>query len=195
MNRIGHLCRIGEIMVLQEKNYIAKQRKKHFILGLCLTLVVLGIFAFGLIMTKTRANLFTVCACVTAIGASLFITRWISFSRYKDGEEAIALLLEALPQADQIYHSAIIPYAKGTAYFEHIVVIGTKIYLIAYTKKQIEQHGKAVQEVLEMKGILRKNLSFIVIENVEQMKKYIPKMEQAEKSTCEYGSKISEILM
>ena len=64
-------------MVLQEKNYIAKQKKKYFIWGMCLTLLVFGIFGVGLWLTKTRANLFTVSACVIAIGAALFITRWI----------------------------------------------------------------------------------------------------------------------
>lgn len=182
-------------MVLQEKNYIAKQKKKYFIWGSCLTLVVFGIFGIGLWMTKTRANLFTVSACVIAIGAALFITRWISFSRYKDGKEEIANLLETLPEGVQILHSAIIPYAKGTAYFEHIVVTGSKIYLIAYTKDQVEKYGAAVQEVLEMKGILKKHLCFLVIQNVEQMRKYIPKIEQQEKDSNNYGAKISEILM
>lgn len=182
-------------MILQEKNYIAKQKKKYFIWGICLTIVVFGIFGVGLWITKTRANLFTVSACVMAIGAALFITRWISFSRYRDGNEEIANLIETLPDEVQILHSAIIPYAKGTAYFEHIVVTGSKIYLIAYTKKQVEKYGAAVQEVLETKGILRKQLCFLVIQNVEQMKKYMPKIEEQEKSSNDYGAKISEILM
>ena len=75
------------------------------------------------------------------------------------------------------------------------MVTSSKIYLIAYTKEQVEKYGAAVQEVLEMKGILRKQLCFLVIQNVEQMKKFMPKIEQQEKSSNDYGTKISEILM
>ena len=206
-------------MILQEKNYIEQQKKKYLIRGVLWTMVVLSIFGIGLLLTGTRANLFTVSACLFAIVASLFITRYISFSRYKDGDLKRAQLLENMQGRYHIYHSCIIPYTKGTAYFEHMVVTAEKIYFIAYTKEQVQKYRLCVEEGLGAKGIGPKRLCFLVAKDDYQMESHMKRIEketvtshqqeakllegqlaESEKSPLEealesYSKKASEILM
>ncbi|MBQ1274751.1 MAG: hypothetical protein U0L26_14150 [Cellulosilyticum sp.] len=189
-------------MILQEKDYIHKKKKKYLILSIIWTSMVIAIFIVGLVLTGTRANLFTVSACLLAIVASLFITRCISFGRYKDGDKERAKMLEDLKGNMHIYHSGIVPYDKGTAYFEHILVTTEKIYFIAYTKEQVEKYGKWVQEVLGGKGISSKQIKFLVAQDKDQMKKHTDRIEK-ELENCDtqknpidvYSNKINEILM
>ncbi|MBE6022365.1 MAG: hypothetical protein E7231_03910 [Cellulosilyticum sp.] len=206
-------------MILQEKNYIGKQKKKYLIQSMIWTILVLGIFITGLCLTGTRSNLFTVMACLLAIVASLFITRFISFNRYKDGDEERAKLLESMQGNYHIYHSSIIPCLQGTAYFEHMIVTAKRIYFIAYTKEQVEKYRTHVEEVLGARGISSKDLCFLVASDSKQMDHHKKRIEkeittsrqldveekkshqaESEKSPIEdtleaYSNKASEILM
>lgn len=196
---------MGECMILQEKNYIAQQRKKYLIYSVIWTLVVFTLFITGLLLTKTRANLLTVSACIMAIVAALYITRWISFSRYKDGDCKSAELLEEMSGDYHVYHSAIIPLTKDVARFEHVIVTGNIIYFVAYTKEQVVNHREEIQELLASRGIAMQHLCFLVAQDVNQMKQHANRIEKdMEKNhpkgtTSEqldvYSKKISEILM
>ncbi|MBP3887481.1 MAG: hypothetical protein J6F30_07470 [Cellulosilyticum sp.] len=197
---------MGENVILQEKNYIAQQKKKYLIYSIIWTAVVLVTFGVGLLITKTRANLFTVSACLTAIVAALYITRLISFSRYNDGDFERANMLESISGNYHIYHSAIVPLEKGTAPFEHIMVTESKIYFIAYTKQQITQYREDIKVLLGQFGIASQHLCFLVAQDVSQMKQHTNRikkeMETISKHQGEgtdyleaYSKKISEILM
>ncbi len=197
---------MGEIVILQEKNYIAKQKKKYWVYSIIWTAIVFATFICGLVITKTRKNLFTVSACLTAIVASLYITRLISFSRYKDGDLERAELLEKISGESHIYHSALIPLDKGTACFEHIMVTENKIYFITYTKEQVTKYGQSIQNLLGQFGISAQHVSFLVALDVSQMKQHAnritkeienrnhTKSETSNKLET-YSQKISEILM
>lgn len=187
-------------MIKQEKDYIKKQKKKYLIASLFWSIVVLIIFITGLVLTKTRANLFTVCACVMAVVASLFITRFISFSRFHDCDEERASMLEAMNGTYDLYHSAIIPYASGSAYFEHVVVTGTSIYFIAYSQAQVEKYRTWMQELLGTKGIGSSHLYFLVAKDSDQLRHHINHIEKEDKLAGkdrfqDYSSKVNEILM
>ena len=197
---------MGEIMILQEKNYIAQQKKKYLMYSVIWTIIVFALFGIGLLLTKTRANLFTVSACLMAVVAALFITRWISFSRYRDGDYERAELLEKMEGNYHIYHSAIIPLAKDVARFEHIIITENKIYFIAYTKAQVVQQREAVQELLANNGIASQYLCFLVAQDVNQMKQHTnrikkemensnPSKETIPNKLELYSKKISETLM
>lgn len=197
-------------MIKQEKNYIKKQKKKYLLAGIVWSLIVLIIFGIGLLLTGTRANLFTVCACVIAIVASLFITRFISFSRYHDGDEAYAKLLENMTGDYALFHSAIIPGQKGTAYFEHVVVMNQVIYFISYTKEQVKQYRTWIIDGLSLKGIGAAHVHFIVAKDIKQMEQHVARLQKAildhpndvhseqseEKGMLEeYANRMNEILM
>lgn len=191
-------------MILQEKNYIHNQKKKYLLLSCVWTVIVLVIFITGLLLTGTRANLFTVSACLIAIVASLFITRFISFSRYKDADNERAEVLEHMEGQYHLYHSALIPYEKGVAFFEHIIVTSKRIYFIAYTKEQVEQYREWVQELMSVRGVATKYLQFFTAKDVAQMKNHRSRIENEiiedqneEASTAleTYSKKINEILM
>lgn len=188
------------MMIKQEKDYIKRQKKKYLIASSFWSAIVLIIFVTGLILTKTRANLFTVFACVMAIVASLFITRCISFSRFNDCDEERASMLEAMNGTYDLYHSAIIPYASGSAYFEHVVVTELGIYFIAYTKAQVDKYRTWMQELLGTKGIGSSHLYFLVAKDAVQLRHHISHIEKEEKLVSkdrfeDYSNKVNEILM
>ena len=197
-------------MVKQEKNYIKRQKKKYLLAGIIWSIIVLIIFGTGLLLTKTRANLFTVFACVIAIVASLFITRFISFCRYHDCDEACAESLESMSGDYALYHSAIIPSNKGTAYFEHVAVTSQAIYFISYTKEQVMQYRTWIIEGLGSKGIGASHVHFIVAKDLKQMEQHVTRLQktildhpnsvhtdQAEEKGRleEYSNRMNEILM
>lgn len=186
-------------MILQEKNYIKKQKKKYLIHSCIWTVVVFVLFGVGLLLTGTRSNYFTISACVMAIVAALFISRFISFSRFKDGDETRACLLEAMKGNYQIFHSGIIIDASGTSYFEHIVLTSKSIYLIAYDEAKMKKYQLWAEKCLINKGIPTKSIHFLVALNEISMKNIAHRIE---KDACvtnekleEYSKILNEILM
>lgn len=186
-------------MILQEKNYIRQQKKRYLIHSCIWTGIVFVLFGLGLHLTKTRSNYFTISACVVAIVAALFISRFISFNRFKDGDEAKAGLLEKMKGSYQIFHSGIITTTSGTSYFEHIVVTSRSIYLISYDEEKMKKYRLAAEKSLVNKGISVKSIHFLVAKNEVQMKNITLRIE---KDACvtggkleEYSKMINEILM
>ena len=72
-------------MILQERNYIKQQKDKYLKSTVIWTACILIIFVAGIFILDTRKSYFTVFAGVLVIGAALNLTRWIGFSRFKDG--------------------------------------------------------------------------------------------------------------
>ena len=186
-------------MILQEKTYIKKQKKKYLIHSCIWTVIVFVLFGLGLLFTKTRSNYFTISACVMAIVAALFISRFISFSRFKDGDEAKACILETMKGCCQIFHSGIIIDDAGTSYFEHIVVTSRGVYLIGYDEAKMKKYRSATERSLVNKGIPAKCIHFLIVRNEVQMKNIALRIE---KDACitngkleEYSKMINEILM
>lgn len=186
-------------MILQETNYIKKQKKKYLIHSCIWTAVVCVLFALGILLTKTRSNYFTISACVMAIVAALFISRFISFSRFKDGDEEVACLLNRMKGSYQIFHSGIIIDASGTSYFEHIVVTSRSVYLIGYDEAKVRKNRLAAEKSLVNKGIPAQCIHFLIAKNKVQMKNIALRIE---KDACvtnekleEYSKMINEILM
>lgn len=181
-------------MILQEKHYIKKQKKKYTLHACLWTAVVLILFGTGLLLTGTRSNLFTISACVMAIVAALFITRLISFSRFKDGDEKMGQVLEAMKGSYHLYHSGILLDTKGTVYFEHIVVTAQNIYLITYEEKTSKKGCSWVIERLSSQGVPSKNIHFVVIKNETQMKGLAHRIEKDACYTSEKLDNYSKIM-
>ena len=186
-------------MILQEKNYIRKQKKKYLIHSCIWTGMVLILFGLGMFLTQTRSNYFTISACIMAIVASLFIARLISFNRFKDGDEAKAHILEAMKGSYEIFHSGIIIDATSTSYFEHIVVTSRNIYLIGYNEEKVKKNRLATEKYLVTKGIPAQCIHFLVAKNEVQIKNIALKIERDACVTNgkleEYSKMINEILM
>lgn len=186
-------------MVLQEKSYISKQKKKYMMHSCIWTAVVFMLFGAGLLLTGTRSNYFTVSACIMAIVAALFITRFISYNRFKAGEAAKAEILEQMKGDYHLFHSGIILDSRGTAYFEHLVVTARNVYLISYEGIKTKGQYRWLQETLSQKGIPVKSLHFLLAENEQQMKSIARIIEKDACFTDEkldtYSKIISETLM
>lgn len=186
-------------MILQEKNYIKKQKKKYLIHSCIWTVVVFVLFGLGLLLTGTRSNYFTISACVIAIVAALFISRFISFNRFKDGDETRACILEAMKGNYQIFHSGIIIISGKTFCFEHIVLTSKGIYLIAYDKEKVKKHQLWIEKGLISKGISAKNIHFLMAPNEVCMKNIALRIEKdtgvMNEKLEEYSKILNEILM
>lgn len=165
-------------MVIQGCHYVREQKKKYLTHTLIWLIVVAILFISGLLLVGKRENYFTVVAGVLVLGLALNLSRYIGFRKFKDGREEEAQLLEEMKGSYHLIHSAIIPDTKGTAFFEHIIVTSKRIYLISYSKEMIKQYRLQLTNKLMTKGIALRSLSFITIEDKEELKDLILEIEE-----------------
>lgn len=186
-------------MILQEKDYIKRQKKKYSIHACIWTIIVFILFGIGVLLTGTRSNLFTISACLMAIVAALFITRLISFNRFKDGNEELVRYLEGMKGDYHLFHSGIVLDAKGTSYFEHIVVTSRNIYFISYDEQVVKKNRLRIEENMVSKGLSSKHIHLLVVSNEKQMKNIVHRIEKdavyLDGKLEEYSKIISETLM
>lgn len=186
-------------MVVQEKDYVEKQKKKYF-KGLAIwTLAVLGVFFVGIFAFGSRKNYGTVVAGVLVLGMALNLSRYIGFSRFKDGNKEYAEILEGMKGTYNLFHSAIIPDTRGTSFFEHIVVTSRSIYVINYDANQFKKTRLALENKLQNKGIEIKQIHCVTVNSPVEVKNLALKIE---KDACftdpkieEYTRIINELLM
>lgn len=186
-------------MVLQEKNYIKKQKNKYLKGAIIWTILVIGVYATGMILIGSRASYFTVFAGVLVVGAALNITRFIGYGKFHDGDEAMAQILENMKGSYDIFHSAVIPDNRGTAYFEHIVITSRSIYLITYDEVKLKKFRLWLENKLASKGIPMKHIHIMAIKDSVAMKNLAIRIE---KDACytsneqeEYTKIINSMLM
>ncbi|MDF2613581.1 MAG: hypothetical protein K0S71_1367 [Clostridia bacterium] len=173
-------------MIKQEKDYIARRKKKFLSMSLVWAGVVLVIFIAGLMLTKSRNNYFTLMAAIFVLPLAQNITRFISFNRFKDPDPEFASVLEQMKGSYQIFHSAIIPDTMGTILFEHLIVTSKSIYFLSYNKNSIDTNSGWIQNRLSAKGIPLKQIHFIHIASINNIKNTALKIE---KDAC-YTSEI-----
>ncbi|MEG1829420.1 MAG: hypothetical protein RR309_08360 [Cellulosilyticaceae bacterium] len=181
-------------MIKQSRDYIAK-RKKHFLMmsGIW-TLIIVGLFLFGIAITKDRGNMFTVLAAVMTLGLAQNITRLISFGRYKDPKEKHSKILDNMKGSLGIYHSAVIPDTTATVFFEHIVVTSRNIYFISKDKEMIEKTKGWLAGRLDNKGINSGNIHFIIATDSKGIKNASIKIEKDACYTSEGLDKHNKII-
>jgi len=138
-------------MVIQEKEYIKKQKSKYLKGTIFWTALVIGIFVCGLVIMGKRETYFTVFAGVLVVGAALNVTRLIGFGKYKDGDEKWAVYLEKMKGSYDIFHSAIIPDNRGTVYFEHVVITSKSIYFISYDDACVKKNRLWLENKMQSK--------------------------------------------
>lgn len=187
------------MMVLQEKDYIKKQKSKYLKGTIFWSISILVVFGLGIVIMQSRESYFTVFAGILVIGAALNLTRWIGYGKYKDGNSTYAELLEKMKGSFNVFHSCIIPYTGSTAYFEHIIITSRSVYFITYNEEQQKRNRLSIENKLQSKGISMKQVHVVVVKNLIEMKNLILKIE---KDACytsnhqeEYTTIINEMLM
>lgn len=165
-------------MILQEKDYIKKQKAKYLKGTLFWTALVICIFVCGLMIMKKRESYFTVFAGVLVIGAALNVTRLIGFGKYKDGDVACAEILEGMKGSYDLFHSAIIPDTRGTTFFEHIVITSKSLYFITYSEECVKKNRLWLENKMESKGIAIKNVHVVKASNEREMKNLAVRIER-----------------
>lgn len=165
-------------MIKQEINYIAKRKKKFLMMSFICGLVVAGFFITGLFIVKTRSNYFTLVAALFVLPLSQNMTRFISFSRFKDPDAEYGKLLEQMKGSYYLFHSAIMPDQTTTAFFEHVIVTSKSIYFLSYHEEIIQKYKIGLQSKLSAKGVALKNIHFIPISHFNSIKNTAFKIEK-----------------
>lgn len=181
-------------MIKQDRNYIAK-RKKHFLMfsGIW-AIMIIGFFLVGIAITKSKGNMFTVLAAVMTLGLAQNITRFVSFSRYKDPKEKHSKILDNMKGSVGIYHGAIIPDTTATVYFEHIIVTSRSIYFISQDKELIQKTKSWLSNRLVSKGVPSENIHFVTATDSKGIKNASIKIEKDACYTSEGLDKNSKII-
>ncbi len=176
-------------MIVQGCHYIEEQKKKYLKHTLIWTAVVAVLFGIGLFLAGKRENYFTVIAGVLVLGIALNLSRYIGFRKFKDGKEVSAKILEGMKGSYDLFHSAIIPDARGTAFFEHIVVTSRSMYFISESSEMIKKYRLCLENKLASKGIPMKSIHFVHVDNEVQIKNLAIKIE---KDACYTNEKLGE---
>ena len=176
-------------MIKQEKDYIRRQKKKYGIYTLIWTIVVLGFYGIGIIITGERANIFTIIAGFLVIGLALSLSRLCVYFKFKDGNTAYSELLETMKGSLSIFHSCIIPDTRTTSFVEHIVVTSRNIYFLVYDEEVLRKNRLWLENRLRAKGIELKQIHFIRLDHENSVKNAMIKIE---KDACYTSEKLEE---
>lgn len=186
-------------MIIQEKDYIKQQKRQYLKRTVIWIALILGIYGTGIILTQSIKSYFTVFAGVLVIGAALHLTRWIGFSQFCDGKAEYAKVLEQIQGDFDLFHSAIIPDARGTIYFEHIVVTAKSVYMITYDEQMIKKNRLWLENKLKTKGIPIQATHVLAVKSLAEMQSLAARIQ---KETCftkgkknEYTTIMNEMLM
>ena len=165
-------------MIKQCKTYAA-DKQSYYLKRVCLwTIVMLGIFFIGILITGSKANYFTVAAGVIVMAVALYLSRYIGFKHFKDGHAQWAQIMEDESSDYAVFHSAIIPNEKYTAYFEHVILTGNAFYFLTYDEKMIQKAHIDLENKLVNKGIDYAQILFFVLKDEADVKKVMETIKQ-----------------
>lgn len=165
-------------MIKQEKDDITKRKKKFLIMSLVWGCSVFAISLIGFIMTRSKNNYLSLIAIMLVLPLAQNITRFISVNRFKDPNPEYAAVLEQMKGSYQLFHSAVIADTMGTVLFEHLIVTSKSIYLLSCNKNSIDANSGWIQNRLSAKGIERKQIHFIHIASINNIKNAALKIEK-----------------
>lgn len=185
-------------MIKQDENYIRSKKSGYLKRSLVWIGIVFAIFLVGIIVTKQRANYFTVVAGVLVIPLSQNLTRYIAFRKYNPPNKEHASILSSIKGDYYLYHGVLIPDSKTIYFFDHVIITEKCIYFIAEDNKNIEKVKKWIIEALSAKGISQNEIKFLNIEDEQYLRgaaKNIEKEMQPKGTTFDEKSEILEAMM
>lgn len=181
-------------MVKQQENYISNKKRGYLRNSIIWGSIVLIIFLTGVFVTKQRTNYFTLVAGVLVIPLSLNLTRYISFMTFNSPKKEHATILNQIKGDYYVYHGVVIPDAKTTHYFDHVILTGHYIYFIAENKETIEKVKNWIIDILSAKGITQKQIKFLHVKDEERMRAVAKNIEKEIRPKGNNLDAMSEIL-
>ena len=155
-------------MVAQKYGYILAQKRKYLKHTLIWGIIVTVIFFTGLVILKKRETYFTVMAGVMVMGIALNLSRYIGYSRFKEGNSEYVDIFDEVKAEYYIFHSAIIPCSSETAFFENIIVTSSHIYFISEVSQRSDRYRLVLENALKNKGIALESICFYSVENISE---------------------------
>lgn len=187
-------------MVIRDNNYL-KNKKKKYLIGTFIWLIIMfSIFFTGLILNKTRNNIFTVIAAVLVLPAAQYSTQLFAILKFKDADSEMSNKLEVIKGEYSIFHSVIIPDLKGMINFEHVIVTGEKIYCIIDQDKDITLLKESFNKKIEAKGIPLNMVKYVEVTKLKNIDKLLRQIEASAKvnnqeNQKEYTKLIAQMMM
>ncbi len=185
-------------MIKQEDNYIRSKKNKYLKMSIIWMSIVLIIFFAGIIVSKQRANYFTVVAAVLVISLAQNLTRYIAIRRFNSPSKEHVSILNTIKGDCYLYHGVLLPDTKKIHFIDHVIITENHIYFIAQDIKTIDNVKDWLVKGLSKKGINQKELQFINIKDEKQVKeaaKSIEKELQIKGSMLDQKSEILEAMM
>jgi hypothetical protein len=140
--------------VIQEADYIKKRKLKYFTRTAISLSIMLGIFILGLILTKTRNNIFTLVAILFTLVVAQNGVQYISIIPFKDGSREVAKQLESLPHAYIVWNSALFGDSKGMTSIDHVLISDQHIYCILDKEhKNTSKNIETMKRIAKQKGL------------------------------------------
>ena len=170
-------------MIKQNPQYLKEQKKKYIFYTFILLVLMLSNYVFGLWLTKTSKNIFTIVSVFFILGVAQMSARLVVYLPYKDPQKDWLDQFKDLPESYILWNSALITNGQKNAYFDSLLISNSKIYCL----KQImpsksEQLETIIISIFEKRG-LEDSLEFIygnqkVSSLISQLKKQCTNISQ-----------------
>ncbi|NLP46166.1 MAG: hypothetical protein GX347_03850 [Epulopiscium sp.] len=148
-------------MIKRNPQYLKEQKKKYIFYTFILLVLMLSNYVFGLWLTKTSKNIFTIVSVFFILGVAQMSARLVVYLPYKDPQKDWLDQFKDLPESYILWNSALITNGQKNAYFDSLLISNSKIYCL----KQImpsksEQLETIIISIFEKRG-LEDSLEFI----------------------------------
>lgn len=187
-------------MIIREKDYIAKTKKKYTIGSLIWLTVMFSVFALGYFLNNTRNNIFTVVAAVLVLPAAQYLTLLFGLWQYKDPDPKTSEQLALIEGQYSLFHSVLVPHRANILYFDHIFVTGSKIYCIIDNATDLSNTQRIFNQKIKAKGIPLEALEYVDQAKVKNMGNIFKKIRisvarENEENLNEYTQLIKQMMM
>lgn len=187
-------------MIRRENNYLRNKKKKYLLGSIVWLFIMSSIFITGILINKTRNNIFTVVAAVLVLPVAQYIAQLFAIIRFKDPDDTISRALESIQGEYDLFHGVIIPDQNTIINIDHIIVTGQTIYCIIDESKDIGDIKIIFNKKIEAKGVPMKSLVYIEKSKIRNMEKLLKEIEASAKNTknsnkSEYTKLIAQMMM
>ncbi|NMA83101.1 MAG: hypothetical protein GX962_04460 [Epulopiscium sp.] len=140
--------------ILRDSEYLKHQKKKYSFYTLLVLGSMLTTYGFGIWLTKTPKNIFTIIAIFLILGVAQLGVRLIVYLPYKDPSKKWLSQFEKTPLPYVLWNSALLTNGKNNIFFDGILIGDSSIHCLSQNKPSNSRKSEnAIIYIFERKGL------------------------------------------
>ncbi|NLL71337.1 MAG: hypothetical protein GX238_09450 [Epulopiscium sp.] len=142
------------VNIKRHPEYLKEQKKKYGLYTFITFLIMIANYTFGLWLTKTPKNIFTIIAVFFILGVAQVGVRLIIYIPYKDPNAKWFDEFKDLPNYYALWNSALITNGQKNAFFDSILIGDSKVYCLCQdTPKNPKKAEDVMTYIFQRKGL------------------------------------------